>query len=295
MKNVEAITLSVSIPIIEAASRSNAVARMALPRRVRDTSSVRAIISATLVRDDEQLHDRDGPPENAERRVEQRARLAGIDVAADRVGRVAVALTFRQQQHAVGEEERNAERADERRDPRRVPQRTVGETLDDDAERARSRHSSREHQQDQRHERDRGGERPAEDRQHAVAEKRPDHVDLAVGEVQELEDPVHHRVAESDECVQAPEHEPVAKQLESAAPPQLADRVEDVEEGEVVQVAEGCQKRVRPTEVGRTSSVTSLATSSDAVVVAVGADPVDRRSPPAEPCRPLPAARPCSS
>ena len=50
MKKVETITRSTSIPCIAAASRSKAVARIALPSRVLETSSVRAIISAAEVR-----------------------------------------------------------------------------------------------------------------------------------------------------------------------------------------------------------------------------------------------------
>ena len=46
MKNVAAMTRSVSIPIIDAASRSKAVARIALPSRVRLTRYIRANISA---------------------------------------------------------------------------------------------------------------------------------------------------------------------------------------------------------------------------------------------------------
>ena len=46
MKKVDTITRSTSIPIIDAASRSYAVARIALPSRVRATSSVRPTISA---------------------------------------------------------------------------------------------------------------------------------------------------------------------------------------------------------------------------------------------------------
>ena len=49
MKKVEAMTRSTSIPIIAAASRSNAVARIAFPSFVRATSRVRATISPTLV------------------------------------------------------------------------------------------------------------------------------------------------------------------------------------------------------------------------------------------------------
>ena len=42
---------------------------------------------------------------------------------------------------------------------------------------------------------------PPSEREHAVADERADHVDVAVREVQELQDPVDHRVAERDQRV----------------------------------------------------------------------------------------------
>ena len=48
-KKVDAITRSVSMPIIDAASRSYDVARIALPTRVRATRKVSRIISATVI------------------------------------------------------------------------------------------------------------------------------------------------------------------------------------------------------------------------------------------------------
>jgi hypothetical protein len=48
MKNVDEITRSTSMPIIDAASRSNDVARIAFPIFVRATSSVRTTISAIV-------------------------------------------------------------------------------------------------------------------------------------------------------------------------------------------------------------------------------------------------------
>ena len=48
MKNVDAITRSVSMPIIDAASRSYAVARIAFPNCVRATKAVSATMSAKL-------------------------------------------------------------------------------------------------------------------------------------------------------------------------------------------------------------------------------------------------------
>jgi hypothetical protein len=54
--------------------------------------------------------------------------------------------------------------------------------------------------------------------QHEPAEERADHVHVAVGEVQELEDPVHHRVAKRDERVEAAERQPADRQVEEQAP-----------------------------------------------------------------------------
>ena len=49
MKNAMTITRSTSMPIIAAASRSYAVARIAFPTRVYDTKTVSAAINATVV------------------------------------------------------------------------------------------------------------------------------------------------------------------------------------------------------------------------------------------------------
>ena len=49
MKNVPAITRSMSIPIIAAASRSNETARIARPSCVQRTSTMRAIIRPTAM------------------------------------------------------------------------------------------------------------------------------------------------------------------------------------------------------------------------------------------------------
>ncbi len=82
MKNVNMITRSVSMPIIDAASRSNATARIAFPSFVRDTTSVSAIISAMLVRNHNKLDDGDRPAHHVEGGLEQGARFAGVRIAA---------------------------------------------------------------------------------------------------------------------------------------------------------------------------------------------------------------------
>ena len=46
----------------------------------------------------------------------------------------------------------------------------------------------------------------------------PDHEDVAVGEVQELQDAVDERVAEGDERVGAPGGQPVERQLREGVP-----------------------------------------------------------------------------
>ena len=117
---------------------------------------------------------------------------------------VAARNAAEQQQHRVLEEERHAERGDQRRDPRRVAQRPVGEALDRDA-RARRQPTPGEQEHDQQQQRhgDRERRRAAEPLDHEVADERPDHVDVAVGEVQQLQDPVDHRVAERDQRVEA--------------------------------------------------------------------------------------------
>ena len=112
------------------------------------------------------------------------------------------------EQGRVLEEEGDAERRDQRRDPRRLAQPAVGEALDHDAEQAAAEHRRDEHQGEQEADRDRDRRRPAEHGQHAEADERADHEDVAVGEVQQLEDPVHHRVAEGDQRVDAAVRDP---------------------------------------------------------------------------------------
>ena len=123
-----------------------------------------------------------------------------------------------QQQRRVLEEEGDAERRDQRRDPRGVAQRPVGEALDREPEKARAEHRDHEHAEDEQRDRDRRVERAAQERQDAEADERADHVDVAVREVEQLEDPVDHRVAQRDQRVDAPEDDPVHRQLEVERP-----------------------------------------------------------------------------
>ena len=200
MKNVETMTRSTSIPCIAAASRSNAVARIAFPRRVRATSSVSASISPNEVRMTpiRTRRDVERAPVDAAREVDVLVRLVAAEVGAE------------EQERRGLEEERDAERRDQRGDARRVPERPVGEALDHDAERARAHHRRHQHREDdEEHRRRQWRDRPTEQREHGVAREGAHHVHLAVGEVQQLEDPVHHRVPEGDQGVDGAEREPV--------------------------------------------------------------------------------------
>ena len=61
----------------------------------------------------------------------------------------------------------------------------------------------------------------AEPAEHEEADVRADHEDLAVGEVQELQDPVDHRVPDGDQAVEAPERQARDELIEEVVPRQL--------------------------------------------------------------------------
>jgi hypothetical protein len=154
--------------------------------------------------EDEQLDQLDVHPMNNEDGIDQRSRLERLRVRGAEDERVVGAeLGPEEQEGAVLKEEGDAERADQWGNPGRVTQRPVGKPLDDDAEEAGGEHRGQEHEQDQRRERDVRRERAAEHREDAVPDKRADHVHVAVREIQQLEDAVHHRVADRDQRVEA--------------------------------------------------------------------------------------------
>ena len=164
--------------------------------------------------------------------IEDAVDAAEVDaVVADQVEAVVVPeLRAEQQQRRVLEEERDAERRDQRRDPRRVAQRPVGEALDRDAEDARSRPSPPGTCRARAAPTGIAGlSGAAEQRQDAEADERADHVHVAVGEVEQLEDPVDHRVPERDQRVDAAEDDPVDRELEEERPALRRRRVDRVE------------------------------------------------------------------
>ena len=104
----------------------------------------------------------------------------------------------------VLEQQRHADRGDQRVEPRRVAQRPVGERSIGSRSRRRrpSRRAARRPRPPRR--RRRGRRRSARTAPASgEADPRAEHDDVAVGEVDELEDAVHQRVAQRDQRVEA--------------------------------------------------------------------------------------------
>ena len=139
------------------------------------------------------------------------------------VGLIATEVGAEEEQRGRLEEEGDAERRDQRGDPRGVSERPVGEALDHDPKQPGPEHRDPQHDRDQRDDVDRQLERAAKCGEHSVAGERAHHVDLAVREVEELQDPVDHRVAERDQSVDAPERHPVDELLHEEVPVHRSD------------------------------------------------------------------------
>ena len=134
--------------------------------------------------------------------------------AGEREGVVVALLGAEHQLHRVREEERDAERTDQRRDPRGVAERPVGEALDHDAEHRAAGHRRERDQHQQQPGRHLRIRRAAQQLERAEADERPDHEHVAVGEIEELQDPVDERVAERDQGVDAAQREAVDRELD---------------------------------------------------------------------------------
>ena len=114
----------------------------------------------------------------------------------------------------VLEEERDADRRDQGDQPRRVPQRAIRDAFDGDRQQAAPRHADEEGQQE--HERPRDGVERAkalQPKEELDADERADDEDLGVGEVDELQHAVHHRVAEGDQRVHESQDDAVEDDL----------------------------------------------------------------------------------
>ena len=107
----------------------------------------------------------------------------------------------RDEQGDVLEDEAHADRGDERGELGRVAEWLVGDALDADVEPGSDQHRDREDEQDDPDlQQDRGvAGQPEHDRDQEEGEHRAEHEHVAVGEVDELDDPVDEGVAERDQ------------------------------------------------------------------------------------------------
>ncbi len=157
------------------------------------------------------LHEVEQHQQDRRRHEDDDHLVPGVVDAADRedvraredVGRGDVVRAFPDQGDVL-DHEAHADRGDQRCQARLAAQRTVGDELDRRVDRAAGRHHQHERQEDDR---DRRGAlalvqaeeaRREGDREHAA-----EHEDVAVGEVDQLEDAVDERVPEGDEGVDA--------------------------------------------------------------------------------------------
>ncbi len=109
------------------------------------------------------------------------------------------------QEHVVLEEYGHADRADERRKSLRLAERLVCDLLDGESVRGGVDDRDKPGEDEER----RSGQ--TQQRERARRDERgecADHVDLAVGKVDQLDDPVDHGVAEGDQRVDAAPGEP---------------------------------------------------------------------------------------
>jgi hypothetical protein len=112
----------------------------------------------------------------------------------------------------VLQHDRYADGGNERRQAERVAQRPVGDALDGPSIERGERHGDDEHdEQRQRHRGYADGDQHQEGNQR---DERPDHEDVAVGEVDHADDAVDHRVADGDQAVDRTERDAVDELLD---------------------------------------------------------------------------------
>ena len=106
------------------------------------------------------------------------------------------------------QQEGNANRGNQRRQPRRVAQASICGAFDRVADRHAGRHR---HHQTQREVDDRAkaGNRGLKECDRSESDEGADHQHVAMGEVDQAENAIHHRVAQRDDCVHAADHEAV--------------------------------------------------------------------------------------
>ncbi len=190
MKNVTAIVVLMSTPISWAASRSCEVDRMARPRSVRVTKTWSATIRKMASRTMKTLRNFTDAPST----------LNDADV--EDLGHVHRRRAPDDLDHVL-QDERDADRRDQGSQPRSVTQRPVRESLDHDSHHAHHDHADREGEEQDAGELERVADGPVEAQRHQEPERheRADHEDVAVREIDQLDDAVDHRVAQRDEGI----------------------------------------------------------------------------------------------
>ena len=189
-------------PIRPATRGFSAVARMARPRRVRCTSSSRP----TMMTADRAM--------TTSLVTVTMAGPTAIGSAGSSCGIAQVVAAPDDHGHGL-QQDRDADGGDQRRQARRVAQRPVGDALDQQAE--QDAHDDRRgHADDHQPPARQRGQQPVRQRDGAERGERPDHQHVAVGEVDQVHDPVDHRVAQRDERIQAAQHETVEDLLQES-------------------------------------------------------------------------------
>jgi hypothetical protein len=128
-------------------------------------------------------------------------------------------MSFPQERHVL-EHERHADGRDQRREPGGAPQRSIGHPIDGHVEGGGGQHGEREDERQQRHEVP-AVQRPghAEQGEPGEGDVEAQHEDVAVREVDQLDDAVDHRVAERDQGEDGAAGQPVDRLLDQDFPP----------------------------------------------------------------------------
>jgi len=111
------------------------------------------------------------------------------------------------QNHGEGlQQQRHAHRGDQRRQARRIAQWPVGELLDEEVENRAHDHGG---EQGDQHQHPAGPPELGEGRDHRPGGHGTHHEHFAVGEVDQVDHAVDHRVSECDQRIDASQHQPV--------------------------------------------------------------------------------------
>src|SRR3954467_4612549 len=266
IRKVAEIVVSTLMPISRAASGSWAVARIALPSRLRLMNATIRITSGIVTANETTSARWTTTPWIVATSCWAWMRSSTLAREPLWGGRDEVVAPRRRaaepQQADVLQHERHADRGDQRGELGRVAQRAVGHALDHHVE-----HAADDHREDQRHD-DPAGDAEGRRRQADPEDARPelrrreraDHEDVAVGEVDQLDDPVDQRVADRDQredrAVRQAREEVVGQVREVVlGPGEVLDAVEDrqreKDDDQAVLVGKTAQRRAEAPAQGR--------------------------------------------